>query len=85
MLYQLSIINRFEKAYNFFCVRGDLSQGYASERKEMDESLFEDKLLHLAAKLVPEDKLNTVTSAALLMQRELHWFKVKCCSLHSKN
>ncbi|KAM0040220.1 hypothetical protein Hdeb2414_s0012g00391261 [Helianthus debilis subsp. tardiflorus] len=34
-------------------------------------------LLYLAAKLVPEDKLNKVTGAALQMQRELQWFKVK--------
>ncbi|KAK4604110.1 hypothetical protein RGQ29_012570 [Quercus rubra] len=32
-------------------------------------------MLHLAAKLAPEDKLNAISVAALQMQREILWFK----------
>ena len=34
-------------------------------------------MLHLAAKLAPEDKLNAISVAALQMQREILWFKVQ--------
>ncbi|XP_039168262.1 uncharacterized protein LOC104445800 [Eucalyptus grandis] len=34
-----------------------------------------NNLLHLAAKLAPLDQLNSVSGAALQMQRELLWFK----------
>ncbi len=35
-----------------------------------------NNLLHLAAKLAPEHKLNAISGAALQMQQELLWFKV---------
>ena len=35
-----------------------------------------NNMLHLAAGLAPEDKLNAISGAALQMQRELLWFKV---------
>lgn len=42
---------------------------------------FEDNernnILHLAGKLASSDQLNIVSGAALQMQRELFWFKVK--------
>ncbi|KAK1355482.1 hypothetical protein POM88_048738 [Heracleum sosnowskyi] len=34
-----------------------------------------DTAFHLAARLAPQHRLNTVTGAALQMQRELQWFK----------
>ncbi|KAJ9555548.1 hypothetical protein OSB04_010162 [Centaurea solstitialis] len=40
---------------------------------EVDENL--ENILHIAAKLVPPHILNTVTGAALQMQRELQWFQ----------
>ncbi|KAH7521142.1 hypothetical protein FEM48_Zijuj07G0001900 [Ziziphus jujuba var. spinosa] len=36
----------------------------------------ENNLLHIAAKLAPQDKLNNVRPTALKIQRELLWFKV---------
>ena len=35
-----------------------------------------DNMLHLAAKLAPQHKLNAISGAALQMQEELIWFKV---------
>ena len=35
-----------------------------------------NNMLHLAAGLAPEEKLNAISGAALQMQRELLWFKV---------
>lgn len=37
----------------------------------------ENNILHLAAMLPPQDRLNNVSGAALQMQRELLWFEVK--------
>lgn len=37
---------------------------------------FDNNLLHLAAKLAPNNQLNMVSGAALQMQRELLWFRV---------
>lgn len=36
-----------------------------------------NNILHLAGLLAPQDRLNIVSGAALQMQRELLWFKVK--------
>ena len=36
-----------------------------------------NNLLHLAARLAPSSKLNLISGAALQIQRELQWFKVK--------
>lgn len=36
-----------------------------------------NNILHLAGKLAPQDRLNIVSGAALQMQRELLWFRVK--------
>lgn len=48
---------------------------------------FEDpkknNILHLAAMLPPQDRLNIVSGAALQMQRELLWFEVKLFVQHS--
>lgn len=35
-----------------------------------------NNILHLAAKLAPQHKLNAISGAALQMQKELLWFKV---------
>ncbi|KAL8239943.1 hypothetical protein R6Q59_016510 [Mikania micrantha] len=36
---------------------------------------FNNNLLHLAARLAPENKLNLISGAALQLQQELQWFK----------
>ncbi|KAJ0611783.1 putative P-type ATPase, transmembrane domain superfamily, PGG domain-containing protein [Helianthus annuus] len=73
-LYQLSISNRCEKSYNFLVYE----KTYHKDLHHHENHFFEDEdknLLYVAAKLVPDDKLNKVTGAALQMQRELQWFK----------
>jgi len=42
------------------------------------DRIFENgsNILHLAAELAPQEKLNAISGAALQMQRELLWFKV---------
>ncbi|KAJ0605647.1 putative PGG domain-containing protein [Helianthus annuus] len=71
-LYQLSIMNRCEHAYNFLVHE-------APYHKDLHHSTVfsdhEDNLLHLVGKLAPQDKLNMVTGATLQMQRELQWFQ----------
>ncbi|KAJ0622944.1 putative P-type ATPase, transmembrane domain superfamily, PGG domain, retrotransposon Copia [Helianthus annuus] len=73
-LYQLAIMNRCENAYNFLVYE----KTYHKDLHHHENHFFEDEdknLLYVAAKLVPDDKLNKVTGAALQMQRELQWFK----------
>ncbi|MFS7905634.1 putative P-type ATPase, transmembrane domain superfamily, PGG domain-containing protein [Helianthus anomalus] len=73
-LYQLSVSNRCEKSYNFLVYE----ETYHKDLHHYESHFFEDKdknLLYVAAKLVPDEKLNKVTGATLQMQRELQWFK----------
>ncbi|KAK1419706.1 hypothetical protein QVD17_28979 [Tagetes erecta] len=68
---QLSIINRSEKVYNFLVHEVTHEKYYHTIAKDKQGN----NLLHLAGQLAPPDKLNTVTGAALQMQRELQWFE----------
>ncbi|KAK9068987.1 hypothetical protein SSX86_013103 [Deinandra increscens subsp. villosa] len=68
---QLSIINRSENIYNFFVHEVTIEKHFHNVLRDSDDN----NLLHLAAQLAPTHKLNTVTGAALRMQRELQWFQ----------
>ncbi|KAD6454948.1 hypothetical protein E3N88_09654 [Mikania micrantha] len=67
---QLAVINRSEKVYDL------LSQ--MSKRKNIYRTIkypYKNKLLYLAARLAPENKIKPAYGPALQMQRELQWFK----------
>ncbi|XP_044507132.1 ankyrin repeat-containing protein NPR4-like isoform X2 [Mangifera indica] len=66
----LAIINRQEKVFELIF--------QMSGRKNwllMSHDVEKNNILHLAGKLAPRFKLNTISSAALQMQREIKWFK----------
>lgn len=71
-LSQLLIKNRSDHAYNFLVQ----NVTHCKQIHIMLHGKDKNNLLHLAAKLAPQDKLNMVRGAALQMQRELQWFQV---------
>ncbi|KAD6454906.1 hypothetical protein E3N88_09612 [Mikania micrantha] len=67
---QLAVINRSEKVYNLLY--------QMSKHKNIYRTIqypFKNNLLHLAARLAPENKLKPTYGPALQMQQELKWFK----------
>ncbi|KAJ0791490.1 putative PGG domain-containing protein [Helianthus annuus] len=71
-LYQLSIMNRSENAYNFLVHEKTYHRDLHHHRALYSS---EDNLLHLAAKLAPQHRLKKVNGATLQMQKELQWFQ----------
>ncbi|GJZ77407.1 ankyrin repeat-containing domain, PGG domain protein [Tanacetum coccineum] len=77
---QYAVINRSEKIYNLLY--------HMSEHKNVYKTIKDasrNNLLHLAARLAPSEKLNSISGAALQIQYELQWYKeVKdfVCSLN---
>ncbi|KAI3920277.1 hypothetical protein MKW92_021534 [Papaver armeniacum] len=68
---QIAIGERNEKVFNFICQKSE---------EDMDElnSRTDDRgnsILHYAAEIAPSHQLNSVSGAALQMQRETQWFK----------
>jgi hypothetical protein len=73
-IFQLAVLNRNESVFNLiFQMRA--RKHLILERTDEENNT----LLHLAAKLAPGHRLNLVSGAALQMQRELQWFKVRKC------
>ncbi|KAJ0622947.1 putative PGG domain, retrotransposon Copia-like protein [Helianthus annuus] len=72
-LYQLAIMNRCENAYNFLVHEATYHRDLHHHHRA--GYYFQDNLLHLAAKLAPQHKLNKVNGATLQMQKELEWFQ----------
>ncbi|CAI9299344.1 unnamed protein product [Lactuca saligna] len=68
---QYAVINRSEKIYNLLYW---MSQ-HRNICRRIKDSLG-NNLLHLAARLAPNNKLNLISGEALQIQRELQWFKV---------
>lgn len=71
-LFEVAVLNRCENVFNLIY--------QTSEYKQYATLLIDNNgnsILHLAARLAPPDKLNLVSGAALQMQSEIQWFKVK--------
>ncbi|XP_063947826.1 uncharacterized protein LOC108217174 [Daucus carota subsp. sativus] len=68
----VAIRQRQEKVYNLVY---QMSGHKVYTAIAWEEYANNDTALHLAARLAPRHRLNTVTGAALQMQRELQWFK----------
>ncbi|XP_074355480.1 uncharacterized protein LOC141695122 [Apium graveolens] len=77
-LFSLAVKHRQEKVYNLiYQMSGQKSYAVADKRDG-------ENSLHYAGKLAPPHRLNTVTGAALQMQRELQWFnEVEKLAKHS--
>ncbi|CAA0807152.1 Unknown protein [Striga hermonthica] len=71
-IFHLAVHNRCERVFNLIYQTSDHKHQYSDL---VDSS--GNGLLHLAASLAPSHKLNAVSGAALQMQREIQWFKVK--------
>ncbi|XP_023736007.1 uncharacterized protein LOC111883909 [Lactuca sativa] len=67
---QYAVINRSEKVYNLLFQMSEHRNIYRTVRDS-----YGNNLLHLAARLAPNNKLNLISGAALQIQRELQWFK----------
>ncbi|KAD6454898.1 hypothetical protein E3N88_09604 [Mikania micrantha] len=67
---QYAVINRSEKVYNLLYQMSEHKNIYRTIKDP-----YENNLLHLAARLAPENKLDPISGAALKIQRELQWFK----------
>ncbi|KAE9447477.1 hypothetical protein C3L33_20625, partial [Rhododendron williamsianum] len=70
--YDWIIIHRHENVFNLLYQMGDHKQ-YITMRFDN----LGDTMLHLAGRLAPQRKLDLVPGAALQMQCELQWFKVR--------
>lgn len=69
---QYAVISRSEKVYNLLYQMSEHKNVYRTMRDSSGNNL-----LHLAARLAPTNKLNLISGAALQIQRELQWFKVR--------
>ncbi|KAF3456060.1 hypothetical protein FNV43_RR00703 [Rhamnella rubrinervis] len=70
-IFHVAVRQRHEKIFNLLSELGTFKNFMAVRITEVGEN----SLLHLAATLAPQDKLDTVRGAALQMHRELLWFK----------
>nr|XP_028959484.1 ankyrin repeat-containing protein ITN1-like [Malus domestica] len=69
-IFHTAVVHRQEKVFNLIYELGGLKDIIASYKDEDNNNM-----LHLAAKLAPDDRLNIDTGAALQFRRELQWFK----------
>lgn len=71
LIFHVAVENRSEDVYNLI---------YQSDLQYIDTEAVDNdgnSLLHAAGKLGPSVKLNQISGAALQMQRELQWYKVR--------
>lgn len=68
--FHIAVIHRQERIFKLIYQIGALKDLITSYK-----SINNSNMLHLAAKLAPQNRLNIVSGAALQMQRELLWFK----------
>ncbi|XP_026431061.1 uncharacterized protein LOC113328183 isoform X2 [Papaver somniferum] len=68
---QIAIAERNDKVFNFICKKSEEDMDELNSR--MDER--GNTILHYAADIAPSHRLNSVSGAALQMQREAQWFK----------
>lgn len=70
-IFRLAIVNRHSNVFNLLL---QMNQRKSLSAQVLDE--HGNNILHLTAKLPPQSQLNLHSSPALIMQRELMWFKV---------
>ncbi|XP_022892458.1 uncharacterized protein LOC111407290 isoform X2 [Olea europaea var. sylvestris] len=69
-IFHVAVIYRQEEVFNLI-----YSTGAIKDLLMLRKDKFGNNVLQLAAKLPPSSRLNSVSGAALQMQRELQWFK----------
>ncbi|KAK9681621.1 hypothetical protein RND81_10G015700 [Saponaria officinalis] len=69
-IFHIAIIHRHEEIFNLIYEIGAIKDLIATYKDDHGNNM-----LHLASKLAPHNRLNTVYGAALQMQREILWFK----------
>ncbi|KAF8408608.1 hypothetical protein HHK36_004671 [Tetracentron sinense] len=69
-IFHIAVAHRQQKIFNLIFEIGALKYLITSYKDDNNNNI-----LHLAGKMAPSNQLNTVSSAALQMQRELLWFK----------
>ncbi|KAA8525162.1 hypothetical protein F0562_006974 [Nyssa sinensis] len=71
-IFHIAIMHRHEHIFNLIYEIGTLKELIATYRDDNDNNM-----LHLAANRAPPSQLNIVSGAALQMQRQLVWYKVR--------
>ena len=74
-IFHIAVEERHESIFNLLHELGSVGEIIVERRFENRSNI-----LHLAARLAPQEKLNAISGAALQMQRELLWFKVRTYS-----
>ncbi|KAF8408609.1 hypothetical protein HHK36_004672 [Tetracentron sinense] len=69
-IFHTAVAHRQQKIFNLIFEIGALKDLITSYKDDNNNNM-----LHLAGKMAPSNQLNTVSGAALQMQRELLWFK----------
>ncbi|KAM4088131.1 hypothetical protein ACB094_07G047500 [Castanea mollissima] len=69
-IFHIAVLYRQETVFNLIYEIGAIKDMLLTYTDDEDQNI-----LHLAGKLAPASRLNTVSGAALQMQRELLWFK----------
>ena len=74
-IFHVAVEERHESIFNLLHELGSVGEIIVERRFENGSNI-----LHLAARLALQEKLNAISGAALQMQRELLWFKVRTYS-----
>ncbi|KAL0010128.1 hypothetical protein SO802_005236 [Lithocarpus litseifolius] len=69
-IFHIAVEKRYENIFNLFYELGPIKDLIADK---IDGG--GNNMLHLVARMAPQEKLNAISGAALQMQRELLWFK----------
>ena len=70
-IFHIAVEKRHESIFNILNEIGSIGDLIINKIEEDGSNI-----LHLAARLAPQEKLNAISGAALQMQREILWFKV---------
>ena len=70
-IFHVAVEKRHESIFNLLYEVGSIGDLIINTKTEDTGNI-----LHLAAGLAPQEKLNAISGAALQMQREILWFKV---------
>lgn len=78
-IFHVAILHRHQRIFNLLHEIGSIGSLIATRKDRYDGN----NMLHLAATLAPQEKLNKVSGAALQMQQDLLWYMVTVLILKS--
>ena len=70
-IFHIAVEKRHENIFNLLHELGPIKDLITDKKDD-----GKNNMLHLVARMAPQEKLNAISGAALQMQRELLWFKV---------